>query len=76
MISIKEKRLLKRKTQAETAAALNMSISTYKHYETEERRTPIPVLVRLAAYYGVTVDDLIDKEAILAGAQQPAADVS
>ena len=45
-------------TQAQTAAMLGCSTSLYARYERGERPIPLPLAVRLADFYGVTLDRL------------------
>lgn len=43
-------------TQAKIAALLNIRQNTYSQYENGQRQIPIPLLIKLAEYYGVSVD--------------------
>ena len=45
-------------TQAQVAAMLGCSTSLYARYERGERPIPLPLAVRLADFYGVTLDRL------------------
>ena len=45
-------------TQAQAAALLGCSASLYAKYERGERPIPLPLAVRLADFYGVTLDRL------------------
>ena len=45
-------------TQAQTAALLGCSASLYAKYERSERPLPLPLAVKLADLYGVTLDRL------------------
>ena len=45
-------------TQAQAAAMLGCSTSLYARYERGERPLPLPLAVRLADFYGVTLDRL------------------
>ena len=45
-------------TQAQAAAMLGCSTSLYARYERGERPIPLPLAVRLADFYGVTLDRL------------------
>ena len=45
-------------TQAQTAAMLGCSTSLYARYERGERPLPLPLAVKLADLYGVTLDRL------------------
>lgn len=46
------------KTQGETAEQLYMQREVYRRYETGEREPPFEFMVRLAAYYRVSLDYL------------------
>ena len=45
--------------QHEVAEYLNIKQNTYSRYERDERSVPIEVLVKLALYYGTSVDYLV-----------------
>lgn len=49
------------KTQQEIADILNMHRSVYRRYESGERETPAWVVVKLADYYQVSTDYLLDR---------------
>ena len=59
-MKLKELRVKKGVTQNEVAIAVGCSKSTYPKYEREEREPDITTLCRLADYFEVTVDYLID----------------
>ena len=44
------------------ARALDMSAMTYQRYEKNLRDPTAPVLVKLADFYGVTLDQLVGRE--------------
>ncbi|MCM1306601.1 MAG: helix-turn-helix domain-containing protein [Bacteroides sp.] len=46
--------------QADLARLLNIKQNTYSQYETEQRQIPINVLIKLAKYYNVSVDYLLN----------------
>ena len=46
-------------TQTKIAALLNIRQNTYSQYENGQRQIPIPQLIRLAEYYGVSVDYIL-----------------
>ena len=48
------------KTQQQIADYLNMHRSVYRRYESGERETPAWVIVKLAEYYGVSTDYLLE----------------
>ena len=49
-------------TQAQAAALLGCSASLYAKYERGERPLPLPLAVKLADLYGVTLDRLAGRE--------------
>ena len=57
---LKELRLKKGVTQNEVAIAVGCAKSTYPKYEREEREPDITTICRLADYFEVTADYLID----------------
>ena len=44
------------KTQTEIAKVLNMQLTVYQRYERGEREVPFWVAIKLARYYGVSLD--------------------
>ena len=50
------------KTQREIAAVLNMQTTVYQRYERGEREVPFWVAIKLADYYGVSLDYLAERE--------------
>ena len=46
------------KTQKDIAAVLNMQVTVYQRYERGEREVPLWVAIKLADYYGVSLDYL------------------
>jgi len=50
------------KTQKEIAAFLNMQPTVYQRYERGEREIPLWAAIKLADYYGVTLDYLVGRE--------------
>ena len=48
-------------SQAKTAAEIGVGFSTYRRYETGERVPDADVLVRIADFYGVTLDYLVGR---------------
>ena len=62
MICLKNRLLALRKEnhlpQTEVAKELNLSISAYCRYEYGQREPTLSVLIRMADYYGVTLDYL------------------
>lgn len=49
------------KTQREIADFLNMQLTVYQRYERGERELPLWAAIRLADYYGVTLDFLVGR---------------
>jgi transcriptional regulator with XRE-family HTH domain len=46
-------------TQQEIANFLNIKQNTYSRYEREEHNMPVEVFIKLALYYGTSVDYLV-----------------
>ena len=49
------------KTQKEIAQVLNMQLTVYQRYERGERDFPLWAAIKLADYYGVTLDYLVGR---------------
>ncbi len=49
------------KTQQEIADYLNIKQTTYSKYELEKINIPIEVFIKLADYYGVSLDYLVGR---------------
>lgn len=49
------------KTQKEIAAVLNMQLTVYQRYERGERDLPLWAAIKLADYYNVTLDYLVER---------------
>ena len=49
------------KTQKDIAEMLNMQLTVYRRYETGEREIPLWAAIKLADYYGVTLDYLVGR---------------
>lgn len=56
---LKELRTERNLTQRRLASDLNIRTVTYLRYEKSQREPPISLLVTIARYYGITVDDLL-----------------
>jgi transcriptional regulator with XRE-family HTH domain len=50
------------KTQREIAEHLNMHLTVYQRYERGERELPLGAAIKLADYYNVTLDYLVERE--------------
>lgn len=50
------------KTQAQIAKTLNMQVTVYQRYERGERELPFWVAIKLADYYGVSLDFIAERE--------------
>ena len=48
-------------TQKYIAHILNISQRTYSHYESGDRSIPIEILIKLADFYGTSIDYLVDR---------------
>lgn len=55
---IKELRKEMELSQEKVAQELSMYVTTYRRYESGERELPMEVAVRIADYYGVSLDYL------------------
>ena len=51
------------KTQKQIANLLNMQLTVYQRYERGERELPLWAAIKLADYYGVTLDYLVGRKA-------------
>ena len=49
------------KTQVEIAEYLNMQVTVYQRYERGERELPLWAAIKLADYYSVTLDYLVER---------------
>ncbi len=49
-------------SQAEIAKFLNIKQNTYSQYETGKRQLSIDMLIKLAKYYNVSTDYILDLE--------------
>ena len=50
------------KTQKEIAEILHMQLTVYQRYERGERELPLWAAIKLADYYGVSLDYLVGRE--------------
>ena len=50
------------KTQKQIAQFLNMHLTVYQRYERGERELPLWATIKLANYYGVTLDYLVERK--------------
>lgn len=48
-------------TQTQMAQVLNMQLTVYQRYERGERELPLWAAIKLADYYGVTLDYLVGR---------------
>ena len=62
MNRIKELRARNNESQAELAAAVNVSASALSGYETEKYQADIPVYFSIAKHFGVSLDYLLGGE--------------
>ena len=49
-------------SQSKIANLLNIKQNTYSQYETGKRQIPIDILIKLAKYYNVSTDYILDLE--------------
>ena len=59
-MKLKELRVEKNLLQKDVADMLNISQKTYSNYELELTQAPIEIYFKLANFYGVTLDYLLD----------------
>ena len=59
---LKEVRLNNQKTQQQVALALNITQNTYSNYEKEKTQPDFAVLIKLADYFHVTIDEILGHE--------------
>lgn len=57
---LKELRLMNKKTQKEVASYLGIKQNSYSQYETNKRTLTAPMIIKLARYYDVTSDYLLE----------------
>ncbi len=62
MFQLKEIRMENGLTRAELARALNLNQGTLANYENETREASYEVLIALAEYFDVSVDELLGRE--------------
>ena len=60
-MNITQLRKENKKTQEEIAKELNLSVTGYSYYETGKREPSIETLIKLADYYGVSLDYLVGR---------------
>lgn len=65
MENLKNIRKQRHKTQAEVAEILNVTVSTYGNYELGQRSPTPETLIKLAEYFGVSVDYLLGRDSII-----------
>ena len=61
-MKLKELREENNLTQIDVAKVLNIKQNTYSQYENEKRQLPIDVLIKLAKYYKVSTDYILELE--------------
>lgn len=59
---LKDLRTEKGLTQEELAKLLSINSVTYLHYEKNQRRPSYELLIKIADFYGVTLDYLFDRK--------------
>ena len=47
-------------TQQQIAKILNCKQNTYQQYESEKRQIPIQALIKLALYYNISIDYILE----------------
>lgn len=61
-MNLKQLRISEGKTQVEIAKAINITQYTYSNYETGYTEPNIETLIKLADYYGVSLDYLVGRK--------------
>ena len=61
MIRIRELREDRDLTQSQVAKYLNISQQAYSHYEVGDREIPLFLLIKLADYYNVSLDYIVNR---------------
>ena len=61
LVRLKELRKARRITQLKLAMDLNLTQNTVSRYETGEREPGIAELVRIADYFHISVDNLLER---------------
>ena len=49
-------------SQSAVSKAVGITTRTYQRYESGEREATVTTLVRMADFYGITLDDLVGRE--------------
>lgn len=49
-------------TQAQIGKMLSISQRTYSHYESGSREIPLELLIKLADYYNISLDELVGRK--------------
>ncbi len=49
-------------TQAQIGKMLSISHRTYSHYESGSREIPLELLIKLADYYNVSLDEMVGRK--------------
>lgn len=57
---LRKLRLKSGKSQQEVANDLNLKVNTYRNYENDEREPEATTFMKIAAYFGVALDELFD----------------
>lgn len=70
--AIQELRKIKKMSQKEVAAALNIPATTYNTYESGRTEPPIEILVRLSHLFGIPVDIIVQRDRTYATAEDVA----
>ena len=60
-IRLREARMMRKKTQKETAQILDMALRSYQFYEQGKTEPSISKLIALADFFGVTMDYLVGR---------------
>ena len=61
-IQLKKIRTEKKLKQSDVADALGITVRQYQRYESGEQTTTLVMLIKLADYFNVTLDQLVGRE--------------
>ena len=60
IMRLREIRENRKYTQTDIAKVLHIKQNTYSQYENGQRQIPIPLLIELSKFYGVTTDYILE----------------
>ena len=60
-LRLKELRVSRAYAQRELAEMIGISLRAYQRYESGDREPGIPALIKLADFYGISIDELLGR---------------